>query len=209
MLERLAELSKRYDDICEQLAQPEVLADHARMRELLQKAPEPKFIVELGCGEGELCAMLGKWFPRARVVGTDYSQAILDDAKSRFPAIEFLKHSIYDPWERTDQEMLQADLVIVSEVLEHLETPEAALHQLQSFSRSHIFVSVPREPLWRFLNCLRGSYLRSWGNTPGHLQHWSVSAWLNLLQAYLEIVDVRYPLPWQMALCKPGKQISV
>jgi len=34
MDDRLSELKKRYDDICEQLSQPEVLADHARMREL-------------------------------------------------------------------------------------------------------------------------------------------------------------------------------
>ena len=37
----------------------------------------------------------------------------------------------------------------------------------------HLLVSVPREPLWRALNMLRGAYWRALGNTPGHLNHWS------------------------------------
>ena len=46
MLDRLSELKKRYDDICEQLSRPEVLVDPARMRELGKARAELEPIIE-------------------------------------------------------------------------------------------------------------------------------------------------------------------
>jgi peptide chain release factor 1 len=46
MLDRLTELSKRYEDICEQLAQPDVLADPVRMRELGKARAELEPVIE-------------------------------------------------------------------------------------------------------------------------------------------------------------------
>ena len=63
-------------------------------------------------------------------------------------------------------------------------------------------VSVPREPLWRALNLGRLKYLRDLGNTPGHLQHWSRRSFLSFLERRLEVVAVRSPVPWTMALCR-------
>jgi hypothetical protein len=56
------------------------------------------------------------------------------------------------------------------------------------------------------LNLARGKYLADLGNTPGHVNHWSRSGFLDLLSRRFEIVEVRTPLPWTMALCKvrPG-----
>ena len=47
----------------------------------------------------------------------------------------------------------------------------------------HLLVSVPREPLWRGLNMARGAYIKDLGNTPGHLNHWSRKAFVELLVA--------------------------
>jgi hypothetical protein len=63
-------------------------------------------------------------------------------------------------------------------------------------------VSVPREPLWRALNLARLSYVGALGNTPGHLNHWSKGAFLEFLTGSVEVVEVRSPLPWTMALCR-------
>jgi hypothetical protein len=52
------------------------------------------------------------------------------------------------------------------------------------------------------LNLARGHYWRDLGNTPGHLQHWSTLAFLDLLQDHLEVLELRTPLPWTMALCR-------
>ncbi len=43
------------------------------------------------------------------------------------------------------------------------------------------------------------------GNTPGHLQHWSRAGFLRLVADYFEVVEVRTPLPWTMALCRPRR----
>jgi hypothetical protein len=86
--------------------------------------------------------------------------------------------------------------------LEHVPDPERALAVLAALARPHLIVSVPREPLWRVLNLARGRYWRDLGNTPGHLQHWSTLAFLDLLQDHLEVLELRTPLPWTMALCR-------
>jgi hypothetical protein len=67
-----------------------------------------------------------------------------------------------------------------------------------------ILVSVPREPLWRGLNIARGAYLRELGNTPGHLNHWSKRSFAKLVGRHGEIVELRSPPPWTMALVRVG-----
>jgi hypothetical protein len=61
---------------------------------------------------------------------------------------------------------------------------------------------VPNEPLWRVLNVMRGKYLGSLGNTPGHVNHWSSGRFRSFLERRFQIVELHKPLPWTMALCK-------
>jgi hypothetical protein len=64
---------------------------------------------------------------------------------------------------------------------------------------------VPNEPLWRVLNFSRGKYLADWGNTPGHLNHWSPGAFRAFLEKELIIEDMRRPLPWTVVLARPRR----
>jgi 2-polyprenyl-3-methyl-5-hydroxy-6-metoxy-1,4-benzoquinol methylase len=169
--------------------------------ELLEQARPAASVLEVGCGEGHVTAKLAGLFPGARVVGTDFSDEILDTARSAHPGLIFEKQSVYEISRRTDR----PDLVVVSEVLEHLEDPERALRALAATGAAHLFLSVPREPIWRALNLARGRYLTALGNTPGHLQHWSRGGFLRLLSRHLEVVDSRSPLPWTQALCRPRR----
>jgi len=94
------------------------------------------------------------------------------------------------------------DMASAIEVLEHVSSPEHTLEQMARCAQRHLLVSVPREPLWRMLNMARGAYLRDLGNTPGHLNHWSARAFAALLARYGEVVAVRSPFPWTMALVR-------
>jgi 2-polyprenyl-3-methyl-5-hydroxy-6-metoxy-1,4-benzoquinol methylase len=166
------------------------------MARLLERAGTPSSVLEVGCGEGHVTAQLARRYPAARVVGSDVSSAIVAEARALHPGLCFQVGSIYDVGAEP------CDLVVACEVLEHLDEPGRALDALARATRGHLFVSVPREPLWRALNLARGRYVRDLGNTPGHVQHWSRAALLALLGRRFEVVAVRTPLPWTQALCR-------
>ena len=159
-------------------------------------------IHEVGCGEGYWVLRWSDQGIDAR--GSDFSEeairlARLNAAERGVDAARFAVRSVYE----LDPARDGAELVVCCEVLEHLERPEDALRALQRVARGHLILSVPREPVWRLLNLARGKYVADLGNTPGHVQHWSTSAFLRLVRDYFDVVAVRTPLPWTMALCRP------
>jgi 2-polyprenyl-3-methyl-5-hydroxy-6-metoxy-1,4-benzoquinol methylase len=151
----------------------------------------------VGCGEGNITAGLARHYPAARLLGTDFSPAIIEVARREHPGLEFRTHSIYDA-----PSLGRWDLVVACEVFEHLEDPSRALDAVCRTSSRWVLVTVPREPLWRILNVARGHYLRAWGNTDGHLQHWSRRSLLAFLSTRLDVVATREPLPWTQVLCR-------
>ena len=155
---------------------------------------------EVGCGEGHLSSILrGEGFT---VRGSDVSAEIIDIARAQSAVngtdITFKTAGV----EELQAPLDSAPLVVCCEVLEHLEDPESALARLSELAAPYLILSVPREPLWRFLNMCRGRYLGAFGNTPGHLQHWSTSAFVRMVERHVDIIDVAKPIPWTVALCK-------
>jgi SAM-dependent methyltransferase len=92
------------------------------------------------------------------------------------------------------------DAVSLIEMLQLVDEPDRALAEAARVARRWLLVSVPREPWWRALNVARGAYMRRLGNTPGHVHHWSRRAVIDLLAAHGEVVAVRSPPPWTLAL---------
>jgi 2-polyprenyl-3-methyl-5-hydroxy-6-metoxy-1,4-benzoquinol methylase len=157
---------------------------------------------EVGCGEGELAILLAR--KGLRVRGTDAYPQVLEEARERARAADVEIEFESTPIEDLDPERHGAELIVCCEVLEHLEDPARALSTLAELARPWLIVSVPREPLWRTLNMARLSYLGDLGNTPGHLGHWSKRGFVRMLSSRFEVVEVRSPLPWTMALCRSG-----
>jgi 2-polyprenyl-3-methyl-5-hydroxy-6-metoxy-1,4-benzoquinol methylase len=161
---------------------------------------EVKSALEVGAGEGfstrRLHAMLGEG------VSFEASELLPDQvavARSRNPHLVITRESVYDLQRCTDS----ADLVLCLEVLEHLDEPHNALAELARVARRYVIVSTPNEPLWRILNFARGKYLRDWGNTPGHIQHWSARGLCDLVSERFEVCALEKPLPWSCLLLKP------
>lgn len=161
--------------------------------------------LEVGCGEGKLAIHL-KQSLGLEIRGTDFSPQILAAARDNAA-----RAGVDVPFEvldlnRAEIEAPLAELVVCCEVLEHLPDPETSLRRIARAAERAVVLSVPREPVWRALNLLRGKYWGELGNTPGHLQHWSQTRFVELVGRHLEIISVRAPLPWTVVLAKPRRR---
>jgi len=167
--------------------------------ELWEQA-SPESALDVGCGEGVLTERFAKRLGTGRVAGVDLEDPKLRaewDSRSR-PNVEFRSYDGGElPFRRND-----FDIACAIEVLEHVPDPERTLAEMVRVARGHVLVSVPREPLWRALNMVRGSYVRQWGNTPGHVNHWSKPAFMDFVNRHGRIAAVRSPFPWTMVLVR-------
>ena len=165
--------------------------------ELFHRAA-PHSVLDVGCGEGVLT---DRWAQRPgsdRIVGID-----LDDPKLSAQWSQRRRANLEFVTGRAEALPFAADefdLVAAIETLEHVSEPERALAEIARVARRHVLVSVPREPLWRMLNVARGAYLGEFGNTPGHLNHWSKRSFVRLLARWGDVVEARSPFPWTMLL---------
>jgi ubiquinone/menaquinone biosynthesis C-methylase UbiE len=157
----------------------------------------PSRILEVGVGEGEVARRVSQRWPAVPYLGIDLPDqglskawkiaglagAFADVAWLPFPAGSF-------------------DLVLAIEVLEHVADPDRALRELARVSALDVVLSVPHEPVWRAANLVRGKYLASLGNTPGHVNHWSKRGFARLVSRHLTLDAVRSPFPWTMAAAR-------
>ena len=169
------------------------------LTQLVRRAA-PSSIHEIGCGEGYWVL---RWIKEGLVTsGSDFSSKIVEIARENAttqgisPDV-FSRRNIYD----ICPGQIEADLVVCCEVLEHLEDPERALSIVQSLGARHVILSVPREPIWSAMNLARGKYISNMGNTPGHIQRWSQRAFYELVARHFDVIELRAPIPWTMALC--------
>jgi SAM-dependent methyltransferase len=161
----------------------------------------PTSILDIGCGEGVLTqAWAGRLGSGGRIVGTDLDDPLLHEhwALNREPNLEYRVMK----GEKLDFADDEFDTATAIEVLEHVADPEMVLSEMARCARRWLLVSVPREPLWQVTNLARGAYWRDFGNTPGHINHWSSRSFQELLSRYGEIVELRHPFPWIMAVVR-------
>ena len=159
---------------------------------------QPEVVVEIGAGEGRITELLVERFPKATVVGLDLPATNLAEEWDDIDVPMFFGDATRMPF--VDRSI---DLVIGLEVLEHVPHPERALADIARVCRGFTILSVPREPIWRAGNMARGRYLRDFGNTPGHVNHWSSRAFERFVATRCAITDVARPLPWTMVRAAP------
>jgi len=155
-------------------------------------------LIDLGCGEGFLLKSNEEIVKGKVCSAMDLDPEEVKDARINIPFCDVFEGSIYSV-PRNDG---FAELVICTEVLEHLQDPVNALKEIHRLTSKYAILSVPREPLWRILNMSRGKYWSEWGNTPDHRNHWSTRQFKKFVGEYFEVVDCRQPTPWTILLLR-------
>jgi ubiquinone/menaquinone biosynthesis C-methylase UbiE len=167
----------------------------------LFKLAAPESLLDVGCGEGVHTHKWALQLADKRVVGID-----LDDPQlhalwetRQAPNLEY-KVLKAENMPFADNEFQVASAI---EVLEHVPDPAHTVNEMARVARGgHLLVSVPREPIWRGVNMARGAYIKDLGNTPGHLNHWSRKAFVELLSTVGTVEETRSPFPWTMLLVR-------
>ena len=164
-----------------------------------------KFI-DIGCGEGKwLYEFSKKGF---NCIGTDQDEEVIRLAKKNIGDQNFnlFKSNIYD---ENFVEIINSKIgetginnIFFLEVLEHLNNPLTILKKFKEINFQNMILTVPKEPLWRFLNCCRLKYLYKLGNTPGHINHFSYWKLKKILNENFKLIEMNFPIPFLICLIK-------
>jgi SAM-dependent methyltransferase len=156
--------------------------------------------IELGCGEGFSTQRLRDMLPKnVSLEASEFVKALVPKAQKRNPSVKVRQESVYEIQAKDNT----YDLIFLLEVLEHLDYPDLALQEIARVLKpdGYLVLGVPREPLWCSLNVARGKYLRHFGNTPGHLNHWpSFSLKRFVSKHHGPVIKTNKPLPWTQVL---------
>jgi 2-polyprenyl-3-methyl-5-hydroxy-6-metoxy-1,4-benzoquinol methylase len=162
----------------------------------LVETARPRRVVDVGCGEGFIARYLQDRFSGLEVHGIDLSVGALGAVRTVNPDARVICGSALE----LPCKSASYDLVLCSEVLEHLEEPADALVELKRVARQHCVLSVPNEPWMRLMNLCRGRDILRLGNHPEHIQNWSSSAFSTLVARHMRVKSVRTSLPWTIVL---------
>lgn len=154
-------------------------------------------VLEIGCGEGYIQPLVAE-HKLGQQYGFDIDYPIVVQARDYYSEAFYSVASA----ENIPFPTKSFDVVLAIEVMEHVENPEKMLKEMLRVCRQYVLVSVPREPIWRILNIARLKYLKTFGNTPGHINHWSTQSFVRFLENDLQIIQINRPLPWTMVLCR-------
>lgn len=154
-------------------------------------------VLDAGCAEGfvsrHLATTMGLRFAS---VGVDIDDMALRRGVQVFPEMQRAVGSVLSlPF--PDEHF---DLVLCTEVLEHLAHPDVALRELRRVTGRYCLLSVPHEPWFRTLNFLRAKHVRSWGNDPEHLQNWTGRQFTAFVSRGFEVVVSKSAFPWWIVL---------
>lgn len=159
-------------------------------------------VLDVGCGEGFTLNRLNK-----EKIGKTYEGIEADDGaiilgKKLYPTLDIKKGDIYKLPYRSNS----FDLVVCTEVLEHLEFPKKAYRELLRVSKKYVLISVPNEPFFTWQRIARFQNILHLGAHPEHIQHWSARAFLKFVHIRgVKLVVRKFPVPWTMVLLRKVK----
>jgi ubiquinone/menaquinone biosynthesis C-methylase UbiE len=118
------------------------------LRRIIKKMIRPldfKSVLDVGCGQGSFLKELQTEFPNIRAHGIDISRTAVELARKRMPNGQFY---VVDITETFLDDI--CDLVVCSEVLEHIPDDLVALQNLKKMTGKYLLVSTPQGKMREF-----------------------------------------------------------
>lgn len=172
---------------------------------------KPLNVLDVGCGNGYLANQLSKI--GHHVIGVDIAEDGIRIAKETYPHLRFELHSVY---ERFDCLLdIPADVVIASEVIEHLYYPQQFLKNIHLALRSGGYL-ILTTPYHGYLKNLGISLFNGWDQhhhpekEGGHIKFFSEKGLRQILisNGFANIIfrnAGRLPLFWKSMICRAQK----
>jgi len=155
-------------------------------------------LLEIGCGAAESSKRIYSFLNGCHFEASEFDNRYVSIIKQKkFPFL-VTQESVYT----LNRQNNEFDIIFLLEVLEHLEEPENAIKELFRVSNKYVVISVPNEPIWRIANMIRGKYLKNFGNTPGHINHFSSRTLKKLIAPFSADIKIYKPFPWLIAVAK-------
>lgn len=170
-------------------------AFHDRIFAFVEQAG-PDSVLDAGCGEGFGLHDLAERDASLDLTGIDLDEEAVAYAQARFGEVASFDHgSILDlPYEDDAR-----DLVLCSEVLEHLANPGDAVAELKRVARTHVLITVPLEPYFQALNDV-AQWVGISGD-PGHVQFWNHTGFQSFITTHFSDATFARKHIYQLALC--------
>jgi len=148
-----------------------------------------KRVVDVGCGTGTKLAFIHKSLPEVSFTGID-QEAAIEYCKNNYSFGNWLVDDIENPEKSLDD--IKAELVICSDVIEHLLNPDVLLVCLkkQVSKDGYIILSTPERDTLRGENCTESA-------NKFHIREWNYDELENyLLFSGFRIIDhfLQYPI---------------
>ncbi len=156
-------------------------------------------VLDVGCGEGFTLARLKKEHIGKVHEGIEIDHSAIELGRKLYPKISIKEGDIYKLPYRNNT----FDLVIATEVLEHLENPKKAYRELLRVSKRYVLLSVPNEPWFTFQRIARFQNIVHLGAHPEHIQHWTSRGFSKFVKVKgAKTITKKFPTPWTMIVLR-------
>ena len=149
------------------------------------KLLKPKIILDVGCGTGYITNIISNELD-STVIGCDVDNKRIAFAHSNFGQEVIICDITCLPFKNDS-----FDLIIASEILEHINCIDEALKEIKRIAQKDIIITVPNEPFFRIANFFRGKNLTRFGNPPDHVNHYTKKTLYQLLDRYFSNISIK------------------
>lgn len=154
-------------------------------------------LLDAGCGEGFVTEQIKQCFPEWNITGIDGALEAVLFARKHIKGVYFEVGNLYS----LDFPDRAFDIVVCSEVLEHLNDPKQALKELKRVSKTALLLTVPHEPWFRLGNLLSFHNVMRFGDPVDHINHWSFSGFRQFTTEVLDGFSCKYEMSFPWSIC--------